>query len=95
MSIETRSISNTPFLLIRQAFRDDLGSVTELALLLWPEHARAVSEQEMAACLDAKDCVLFLALVGEDSAGFAMCGLRREYVEGAHSSPVGYLEGFM
>lgn len=25
--------------------------------------------------------------------GFAQCGLRRDYVEGTHTSPVGYLEG--
>ena len=25
--------------------------------------------------------------------GFAQCGLRRDYVEGTESSPVGYLEG--
>ena len=25
--------------------------------------------------------------------GFAQCGLRRDYVEGTDSSPVGYLEG--
>ena len=34
-------------------------------------------------------------LAREDGAdvGFAQCGLRRDYVEGTHTSPVGYLEG--
>ena len=38
------------------------------------------------------DAAVFLALEGE-AVGFAQCQLRRDYVEGTESSPVGYLEG--
>lgn len=39
------------------------------------------------------DCAVFLASEGEAQIGFAHISLRREYVEGTDSSPVGYLEG--
>ena len=36
---------------------------------------------------------VLLALEGERPVGFAQCALRRDYVEGSSTSPVGYLEG--
>lgn len=36
---------------------------------------------------------MFLAREDGADVGFAQCGLRRDYVEGTHTSPVGYLEG--
>lgn len=36
---------------------------------------------------------MLLALEGERPVGFAQCALRRDYVEGSSTSPVGYLEG--
>lgn len=93
MSAEAGNSSGNELPLIRRASRRDLGSVTALAALLWPGHAHAALEREMAACLDARHCALFLALLGQGAAGFAMCGLRHDYVEGTHGAPVGYLEG--
>ena len=37
--------------------------------------------------------MVFLAREDGADVGFAQCGLRRDYVEGTHTSPVGYLEG--
>lgn len=93
MSTEAGNGPGNELPLIRRASSRDLGRVTALAALLWPGHAQAALEREMAACLDAGRCALFLALLGEGAAGFAMCGLRQDYVEGTHRAPVGSLEG--
>ncbi len=36
---------------------------------------------------------MFLKYADGRAVGFAQCGLRRDYVEGTQTSPVGYLEG--
>lgn len=36
---------------------------------------------------------MFIYYVDEKPIGFAQCGLRYDYVEGAENSPVGFLEG--
>lgn len=77
---------------IRQASMGDMAAVAGLALLLWPGH----EAKEMAADLAgfAEEGGLLLLAEDEGAAiGFAQCGLRHDYVEGTHSSPVGYLEG--
>ena len=38
-------------------------------------------------------CIVAAFFLEEHGAGFAQCQLRRDYVEGTESSPVGYLEG--
>ena len=47
----------------------------------------------MSLLLTMEDAAAFLAFEKETAVGFAQCGLRRDYVEGTDSSPVGYLEG--
>lgn len=77
---------------IRQASTGDMTAVVALALLLWPGH----DAKEMAADLTGFAEAGGLLLLAEDEGtaiGFAQCGLRHDYVEGTHSSPVGYLEG--
>ena len=76
--------------MIRKAVLSDLPALTDLALKLWPEHEREELEKELAEILKKEEAVFFLA---EHGAGFAQCQLRRDYVEGTESSPVGYLEG--
>lgn len=63
-----------------------------LAAALWPDN----TAQEMAdelACGDAEENAVLIAYAGETPIAFAHVGLRHDYVEGADSSPVGYLEG--
>ena len=79
--------------MIRQAAAGDLETLTDLALLLWPGHAREALAEELSALLTREDAAFFLLSEGGAPAGFAQCGLRRDYVEGTHTSPVGYLEG--
>ena len=70
-----------------------LRELTHLVLKLWPEHEWEEMEHELSQGLRNLDTVFFLAYFGQKPAGFVQCGLRRDYVEGTDSSPVGYLEG--
>ena len=63
-----------------------------LALKLWPEHTRSEMEADLKEHCQAGG-VVFLAQEENGLIGFAQCGLRHDYVEGAYTSPVGYLEG--
>ena len=70
----------------------DASEVARLSLLLWPAHDIEEMEREFRELIQMDDAAVFLALEGE-AVGFAQCQLRRDYVEGTESSPVGYLEG--
>ena len=78
---------------IERAQQRHLDAVTNLALRLWPEHEYGQLWQELGKTLSQPDAAFFLAFDGETPVGFAQCQLRRDYVEGTESSPVGYLEG--
>lgn len=79
--------------IIRKAELTDVRTASELASLLWPEHPIEEMEKEVAELLSRPDTALFLAQQGGKTLGYAQCQLRRDYVEGTVSSPVGYLEG--
>lgn len=64
-----------------------------LACKLWPNHTMAKMEKEFDEILQSGRDAVFLAESGSAPVGFAHCSLRNDYVEGAQSSPVGYLEG--
>ena len=78
---------------IRQAKADDSAAVAALAALLWHSATRQELEDEFREMAGSADTAVFLASEGETVCGFAQCSLRRDYVEGTHSCPVGYLEG--
>ena len=77
----------------QKAALNDASIAAELAAMLWPEHARDELEEEFSKMILDEDAAVFLAFRGEQPIGFAQCQLRRDYVEGTDSSPVGYLEG--
>ena len=79
--------------MIKYAVGKDLHVITELALLLWPEHTHKELTEELGALLAMDDARFFLAYDNELAVGFAQCQLRHDYVEGAETSPVGYVEG--
>lgn len=79
--------------MIRKAEKNDLPVLGKLASELWPHHTPAEMQAELSEIIAQKDAALFLAYHGETAVGFAQCQLRRDYVEGTDSSPVGYLEG--
>ncbi len=81
-------------MVIRRATSAETAALAELAVQLWEgstvlEFAESftdlVMNNENAAC--------FLAYEGNQPVGFAQCQLRRDYVEGTETCPVGYLEG--
>ncbi len=79
--------------MIREATPLDLETVTMLAARLWPGNPPAQLEPEFAELLASNEAAVFLLFDGDTPAGFAQCQLRRDYVEGTDTSPVGYLEG--
>lgn len=81
-----------PNLLIRRADLSDCGAVSTLGAALFHDGANALFP-EFTALLQSDDAAIFLALDGAHAVAFAQCQLRRDYVEGAQSSPVAYLEG--
>lgn len=78
---------------IRQATAEDAGRIAAMACELWPDHTPEEMEEEFRALLSGDDAAVFLYGMDGEAAGFAQCQLRRDYVEGTETSPVGYLEG--
>lgn len=78
---------------VRQAKTQDLDTLTQLALQLWPGHGEEDLRCELAEIMLRKEAAFFLAAAEDFPVGFAQCQLRHDYVEGTDSSPVGYLEG--
>ena len=79
--------------MIRKAELKDIRDVACLAVRLWPEHAVEEMEAEYRTLLSDADCAVYLSEQNGEANGFAQCQLRRDYVEGTETSPVGYLEG--
>lgn len=79
--------------MIRKAVLSDAPAVAALALRLWPDHPQEAMTADMTALLQNAEAAVFLAEANGAPVGFAQCQLRHDYVEGADSSPTGYLEG--
>ncbi len=77
---------------IRKAASADSATLGGLASRMW-EHDPAALAEEFAALTSSPEAACFLAFDGEQPIGFAQCQLRRDYVEGCDTSPVGFLEG--
>ena len=79
--------------MIKKASVSDLPVLCALALQLWPEHTMEDLHNEFKETIQNNTAQFFLLYEQDEAIGFAQCGLRRDYVEGTESSPVGYLEG--
>ena len=66
--------------------------LAELACQLW-KHSPEELEPEFAELTSSPEAACFIAFEDHRAIGFAQCQLRHDYVEGTHSSPVGFLEG--
>lgn len=77
----------------RKAEAEDAKEVAKLAVEMWTSHTLEELTEELFDAVENENSVVYLMTVNEVIAGFAQCGLRHDYVEGAESSPVGYLEG--
>ncbi len=61
---------------------------------LWPHISGAAHHDDVERMLATSDRYAgFLALAGDDAAGFAEATIRRDYVNGCNTSPVVFLEG--
>ena len=79
--------------MIRKAAKADAAILAELALNMWQGHTLSSLRDEFEELAGDEDAACFIKYVGEKPVGFAQCQLRRDYVEGTETSPVGYLEG--
>lgn len=79
--------------MIRKAERKDGKTVLSLFKELWQD----ADERELKDCflrgLTGENLITYLASVQGQIAGVVQCSLRRDYVEGTYTTPVGYLEG--
>ena len=80
---------------IKKATVEDGEVLAGLAQLLWDGHDLKELTAYFVKQLNDKGSACFLAYEAEAPAGFAQCQLRRDYVEGTASTPVGYLEGIL
>lgn len=78
--------------MIRKALWQDLNALTDMATALWPEAEAEELFETFKKMIFHEECAVFLYFVGQIPVGFAQCQLRRDYVEGTRSCPVGYLE---
>ena len=79
--------------MIRQASKEDVTCIAEMAIMMWDSHSVEELVEEFEAVLDNEECAIYLYCIDNMPIGFAQCGLRHDYVEGTERSPVGYLEG--
>ena len=79
--------------MIKKATINDLQVLSKLAIQMWCDNSRECLEEEFKNYINSKNTVFFIKYFNETPVGFAQCSLRKDYVEGTESSPVGYLEG--
>ncbi|MBQ8227935.1 MAG: GNAT family N-acetyltransferase [Clostridia bacterium] len=79
--------------MIKEATKSDTLVLAKLAVQMWSNHTLPELDEGFVKIISNNDAVCFIKYVNDTPIGFAQCQLRHDYVEGTHSSPVGYLEG--
>ena len=79
--------------MIHRARIADAEALAGLAIQMWPDHDSEEMAAEFRKLVKDDEAVCFIKYVDDEPIGFSQCQLRRDYVEGTESSPVGYLEG--
>lgn len=69
----------------------DIGNVSKLAVKLWNDDYDEL-KNEFETIVNTQNNIVFTACFQKDMIAFAHCAIRNEYVEGADSNNVGYLE---
>ncbi|WBW95570.1 aminoglycoside 6'-N-acetyltransferase [Oceanirhabdus sp. W0125-5] len=72
---------------------NDLEDLVGMALDLWPDNTFEGLKEEFNELLETEDDEVFLYQINGENIGFIHVAIRRDYVEGSDSSPVGYVEG--
>jgi aminoglycoside 6'-N-acetyltransferase I len=71
----------------------DLPQWVALRFALWPDEDQVIMAAEAGAILARPDRLVLVAREGEAVIGFAEASIRRDYVNGCETSPVGFVEG--
>lgn len=79
--------------MIKEAKINDINHLVNLARALWLDSSIDELSKLFSEVIDCKDRIIYLALEECQITGFAYFSLRRDYVEGTSTSPIGYLEG--
>jgi aminoglycoside 6'-N-acetyltransferase I len=79
--------------MIRRAGVEDASELAHLAIQMWMDNAPEDLTEEFRELVMKDEAVCFIKCINGKPIGFSQCQLRRDYVEGTESSPVGYLEG--
>ncbi len=79
--------------MIKQATKNDAPILAELAIQMWKDNTLSGLESEFSDIISSENAACFIKYVEDKPVGFAQCQIRYDYVEGAETSPVGYLEG--
>ena len=72
--------------------KQDAYNVARLACKLWQSADYDELKTEFEAIAGRRNEIVFTSYIDENMIAFAHCNIRKEYVEGAESSPVAYLE---
>lgn len=78
---------------ICKAKPEDSYTVAELFHKMWSSSDINDLQSELKEAIISNESEVFIAYMDNIPVGVAQCGLRRDYVEGTESNPVGYLEG--
>ncbi|NNE75859.1 MAG: GNAT family N-acetyltransferase [Pricia sp.] len=78
------------FLLFDQTYFDDF---LEMSMDLWKDFEKNELESILREIEASKNKEVFFAKVDETLVGFVYVSIRYDHVEGANSTPTGYLEG--
>ena len=71
----------------------DFYKISQLACELWPHHNFDEMCGEIKEIIASENDMIFTLYCYGEMIAFAHCSVRNDYVEGTHSTPVGYLEG--
>lgn len=71
----------------------DLGEWINMMLELWDENTYEALKAEHIELINDSKNGNFICYDEDEAVGFINMSLRRDYVEGSNSSPVGYVEG--
>ena len=79
--------------MIKKAGMKEARELANLAVQMWTDHDPEDMAKEFRELVKNEEAACFIKYMDNKPVAFAQCQLRHDYVEGADSSPVGYLEG--
>lgn len=78
---------------INRASNENLDQLTDLAFALWPNNEKDIIKSDFVYIIGHLSNKVLLAKSDEDYIGFIHMSIRSGFVEGANTTPVGYVEG--